>query len=58
MTLIVRPPLTHVIVVLVLDGRTLLGDGEGDGSTPAISALLIVGEGFGVAVADATAAGA
>jgi hypothetical protein len=53
----VRPPLTHVIVFFVLIGRTLLGegDGEGDGSMPAISALLIVGVGFGVAVGEAVA---
>ena len=57
MTLIVRPPFTHVIVFLVLIGRTLLGegDGEGDGSMPAMSALLIVGVGFGVAVGEAVA---
>ena len=31
MTLIVRPPLTHVIVFLAFKGRTLLGEGDGEG---------------------------
>ena len=58
MTLIVRLPLTHVMVFL---GATdFLGLGELDGSTPAISAEVGVGLGvaFGEAVAVATTSGA
>ncbi len=55
MTLIVRLPLTHVIVFL---GATdFLGLGELDGSTPAISAEVGVGVAFGEAVAVATTSG-
>ncbi len=56
MTLIVRLPLTHVMVFF---GATdFLGLGELDGSTPAISAEVGVGLGVAFGVAVATTSGA
>ena len=56
MTLIVRLPLTHVMVFL---GATdFLGLGELDGSTPAMSAEVGVGLGVAFGVAVATTSGA
>ena len=56
MTLIVRPPLTHVMVFF---GTTdFFGLGELDGSTPAISAVLGLGLGVAFGVAVATTSGA
>ena len=56
MTLIVRLPLTHVMVFL---GATdFLGLGELDGSTPAMSAIVGLGLGVAFGVAVATTSGA
>jgi hypothetical protein len=40
-TLIVRPPLTHVIVFLVFTGRALVGEGVG------VAVAVATGSGFG-----------